>query len=272
MQHALNLGGSGKNNSRKSLWEAWDEFCETIVPDDIDGPLRLRNSIRPASFLNIEDLGFGPGPYRILPNTFVSAGLFLTFIGLVAALHQFAQTMTGSGNSMDTAMQDFMQIASAKFIMSLVGLLCSIMFTVLLRARSNSIDRELHKLCIGIERRLVFVSLEDIGFRQLDANHKTFIEFEPFNAWYLQSSLAFAKARRSPRNHQAYALKTDTNLFGIAAYPAYETDADVPRLKDYRHPQSFYFSDFTGTSLDMGFGCKKMYRRPPARLRTFSVI
>lgn len=154
---------------RHTLWEAWEEFSETIVLDDIDGPLRLRNSIRPASFINIEDLGFGPGLFRILPNIFVSTGLFLTFLGLVAALHQFAQTMTGGSDNMDTAMQNFMQIASAKFIMSLVGLLCSIIFTVLLRARSNLIDRELQKLCTAIERRLVFVSLEDIGFRQLRA-------------------------------------------------------------------------------------------------------
>ena len=154
---------------RKALWEAWEEFSETIVIDDIDGPVRLRNSVRPASFINIEDLGFGPGLFRILPNIFVSIGLFLTFLGLVAALHQFAQTMTGVGSNMDTAMQNFMQIASAKFIMSLVGLLCSILFTILLRARSDVIDRELHKLCIGIERRLIFVSLEDIGFRQLRA-------------------------------------------------------------------------------------------------------
>lgn len=45
---------------REAIWEAWDEFSETIVPDDLDGPLRMRNSIRPASFLNVEDLGFGP--------------------------------------------------------------------------------------------------------------------------------------------------------------------------------------------------------------------
>ena len=66
-------------------------------------------------------------------------------------------------------MQDFMQIASAKFVMSLVGLFCSILFTILLRARQNTVDAALHRLCIGIERRLVFVSLEDIGFRQLRA-------------------------------------------------------------------------------------------------------
>ncbi|WP_299927085.1 hypothetical protein [uncultured Pelagimonas sp.] len=156
---------------REELWEAWGEFSETVVPDDLDGPMRLRNSIRPASFLNVEDLGFGPAVFRIVPNTLVSAGLFLTFLGLVAALHQFSQSMNDSagGGGMENAMQDFMQIASAKFIMSLVGLLCSIVFTYLLRARQNKLDHLLHRLCSGIERRLLFVSLEDIGFRQLRA-------------------------------------------------------------------------------------------------------
>lgn len=152
---------------RETIWEAWDEFSETLVPDDIDGPIRLRNSIRPASFLNIEDLGFGPTVFRIVPNTLVSAGLFLTFLGLVAALHKFSANM--SEGSMDSAMQTFMQIASAKFTMSLVGLFCSIIFTYLLRVRQNKLDHLLHRLCTGIERRLVFVSLEDIGFRQLQA-------------------------------------------------------------------------------------------------------
>jgi ABC-type transporter Mla subunit MlaD/NADH:ubiquinone oxidoreductase subunit 6 (subunit J) len=169
-QHTLKQDYRRKG-PRDTVWEAWDEFNETIVLDDIDdGPVRLRNSIRPASFLNVEDLGFGSGLFRILPNTFVSIGLFLTFLGLVAALHQFAQSMgVAGGAGMDQAMRDFMQIASAKFIMSLVGLLCSIVFTVLLRARQNNIDHAVTHLCTGIERRLVFVSLEDIGFRQLRA-------------------------------------------------------------------------------------------------------
>jgi ABC-type transporter Mla subunit MlaD len=158
-----------KKGPRETVWEAFDEFNETIVHDDVDGPLRLRNSIRPASFLNVDDLGFGPGVFRILPNTLVSAGLLLTFLGLVAALHQFSQSMNAGTGGMDRAMQDFMQIASAKFVMSLVGLFCSILFTFLLRTRQNTMDAALHRLCIGIERRLVFVSLEDIGFLQLRA-------------------------------------------------------------------------------------------------------
>ena len=158
-----------RKGPREKVWEAFDEFNETVVRDDIDGPPVIRNSIRPASFLNIEDLGFGPGFFRILPNALVSSGLLLTFLGLVAALHQFSQSMNSGAGGMDGAMQDFMQIASAKFVMSLVGLFCSILFTFLLRGRQNALDAALHRLCIGIERRLVFVSLEDIGFRQLRA-------------------------------------------------------------------------------------------------------
>ena len=158
-----------KGPQQIAVWEAFDEFSETLVRDDIDGPMRLRNSIRPASFLNTEDLGFGPGLFRILPNTFVSAGLLLTFLGLVAALHQFSQSLSAGSGGMDRAMQDFMQIASAKFVMSLVGLFCSIVFTILLRKRQTGIEHTLLRLCNGLERRLVFVSLEDIGFRQLRA-------------------------------------------------------------------------------------------------------
>lgn len=158
-----------KNSSAawSELWQAWDEFSETIVPDDIDGRTVLRNSIRPGSFLNVEDLAFGPGFYRIWPNVFVSIGLLLTFLGLVAALHDFSQSMTDKG--MDSAMLNFMQIASAKFVMSLVGLACSILFNMLLRGTQDRVDRSLHQLCLMIERRLVFVSLEDLGFRQLKA-------------------------------------------------------------------------------------------------------
>ncbi|MEZ5807911.1 MAG: hypothetical protein R3D65_09550 [Zhengella sp.] len=156
------------NDDWRSLWGAWEEFRETIVPDDLDGPTRLRNSIRPSSFINVEDLGFGPGIYRIFPNLFVSLGLFFTFLGLVAALAEFSSSMS-DGEAMQAAMTQFMTIASAKFIMSLVGLLCSIIFNWQLRRRAGAVDAALHSLCFKIERRLVFVSLEDLGFRQLKA-------------------------------------------------------------------------------------------------------
>ncbi|WP_138473150.1 MULTISPECIES: hypothetical protein [Rhodobacterales] len=158
------------SRARASLRDAWQEFSETVVADDLDGNVSLRNSIRPAVFMNVEDLGYGPGWFRILPNLFVSLGLLMTFLGLVAALHGFSGQISGpGGGSMDLAMQDFMQIASAKFIMSLAGLVCSILFNIFLRVRSDRVAHDLQGLCVAIERRLSFVSLEDLAFRQLRA-------------------------------------------------------------------------------------------------------
>ena len=74
--------------------------------------------------------------WRQLPALFVSIGLLLTFLGLVAALEQTAQLL-GSDSTDATAtvrgLTTLLNIASAKFIMSLAGLACSIVFTVVLR-------------------------------------------------------------------------------------------------------------------------------------------
>ena len=76
---------------------AWGEYRETHIIDDTNGAPVIRNAVRPSVFFNLEDLGFGPGWLRILPNTFVAVGLFLTFLGLIAALTQFQERIGPSG-------------------------------------------------------------------------------------------------------------------------------------------------------------------------------
>jgi len=157
-----------KSKAHEAVWQNWDEYAETIVRDDIDGSVKLRNSVRPGNFLNIEDLGFTAGFYRIVPSTFVSFGLLCTFLGLVAALSTLGEELSHSA-APDAVVISLMKIASAKFTMSLAGLACSIAFGLVLRWRQGRLDNILHSLCLAVERRLVFVSLEDLGFRQLRA-------------------------------------------------------------------------------------------------------
>jgi hypothetical protein len=95
----------------------------------------VRNTVRPSVFFNIEDLGYGPGFLRILPGMFVSIGLALTFLGLIAALHQMSD-----GQITSATMQDLLKIASAKFIMSLTGLVCSIVLTIQLRISMGGVE------------------------------------------------------------------------------------------------------------------------------------
>jgi hypothetical protein len=156
------------SSARQAIVDAWEEYAETTVIDSRDGQDLRRNSVRPSSFLNLEDLGFGPGVLRIAPGLFVSLGLLCTFLGLVAALNALG-TDLNNGSKPEEVVIKLMTIASAKFVMSLAGLACSIIFSIVLRSSQGRLDSALHRLCHAIERRLSFVSLEDLGFRQLKA-------------------------------------------------------------------------------------------------------
>ncbi len=160
--HWLRQGAMSK--ATEALSEAWDEFDETLISDDRHTPPTLRNSVRPSVFFNVDDLHFGAGFYRIVPGLFVSVGLALTFLGLIAALQEM------SGDKIDdAAMASLLRIASAKFIMSLTGLVCSIFLTIALRKLTGRLDGELHRLCRSLESRMEFASLERIGLEQLKA-------------------------------------------------------------------------------------------------------
>ena len=159
-----------KVKSQKSYADvtaAWDEFRETLIEDRSAEPPVLRNSVRPSSFFNLEDLHFGPGFWLYMPGLFVTVGLFLTFLGLISALQQITGLSNASPEAMRTSLDGLLGAASAKFIMSLSGLLASIVFTVVLRRTAGSIERKIHSLCAALESRLSFVSLEEVAMEQL---------------------------------------------------------------------------------------------------------
>ena len=146
---------------------AWDEFRETLVQDESEGSTLLRNSVRPSSFFNLEELHFGPGFSRYMPGLFVTVGLFLTFLGLISALQQITGLSDASPEEMRASLDGLLGAASAKFIMSLTGLLASILFTIVLRSLAGRIDGQIHALCGELERRLTFISLEEVAMDQL---------------------------------------------------------------------------------------------------------
>lgn len=148
---------------------AWAEFRETLVLDETVSPPVLRNSVRPSSFFNLEDLHYGPGFYRHLPGLFVSVGLLLTFLGLISALQAIGSGLSieATPEEMRGALNDLLGAASAKFIMSLTGLLASILFTITLRISMGRVEHAIHQLCTRLEERLSFVSLEGVALKQL---------------------------------------------------------------------------------------------------------
>jgi uncharacterized protein YukE len=154
----------------RSLAHAWKEYRETLIPYDAGDGIVVRNSVRPSTFFNLEDLHFGPGIFKAVPGFFVSFGLFLTFLGLISALGTMGDQMKETAGQLSSdAMATLLTVASAKFIMSLTGLACSILFTLVLRYQTVLVDREINQLNLMIEQKLTFISLEWLAIDQLQA-------------------------------------------------------------------------------------------------------
>ena len=157
-----------RTSSQKRLSAAWREYRETLVAHEEDGRINLRNAVRPSVFFNVEDLQFSAGSWRVAPGLFVSVGLFLTFLGLISALN----SMDLRPDQVQGSLRDLLTIASAKFIMSLTGLFCSIIFTIVLRRWISQVEHDVYRLCATIEKRLTFISLENLAVEQLAATRE----------------------------------------------------------------------------------------------------
>lgn len=160
------IAAADKTEEQKNVAEAWYEYRETHVIDDQNGTLVVRNAVRPSQFFNLDDLHFTQGFWRIVPGLFVTVGLSLTFLGLISALNSMSTSLDDGGSA---ALEGLLTIASAKFIMSLTGLCCSIVFTIGLRRGTSQLEKAVHSLNNLIEKRLTFISLEDLSIRQLKA-------------------------------------------------------------------------------------------------------
>lgn len=154
------------------LSDTWAEFRETVIEPSEESDGIIQNSARPEEFFNTYNLGFGLSRWRFWPGIFVSTGLFLTFLGLVAALVQTGETLERAGTGADqalmtAALSDLLSVASAKFIMSLSGLFASIILGLVIRWCTSKIENAVSLLSHVIERRVQFLSLADIAQKQL---------------------------------------------------------------------------------------------------------
>uniref|UniRef100_UPI004047E998 hypothetical protein n=1 Tax=Polynucleobacter sp. TaxID=2029855 RepID=UPI004047E998 len=66
--------------------------------------------------------------YETMPNLFIGAGLMFTFIFLALALNDAGQAMTGDQESRDAALKGLIATAGGKFITSIAGLFCSLIW------------------------------------------------------------------------------------------------------------------------------------------------
>lgn len=172
-----------RSGPRSRLATAWREFRETTIASERNEDA-LANTERPVTFFNREELGVDGGVWRYIPTFFVSIGLLLTFLGLVAALHQTGQILDkapAGGETTTEGLKTLLNIAGAKFIMSLTGLFCSIVFTMTLRYSGKRTDKTLHGLCADIEDGCVFLSEQRVMRQMLEQAREQTSQLQSFS-------------------------------------------------------------------------------------------
>lgn len=141
---------------------AWKNFCEGLV--ELDGPGdKLSALVAPRDSLTRESLHLGHGLWRYVPGLFVSTGLVLTFLGLIAALRESGHTILLAGDDpklLQQSLSDLLKIASAKFIMSLTGLMASIILGFYLNYLDARTNKALAHLAGLVESRINVASPE----------------------------------------------------------------------------------------------------------------
>ena len=141
----------------------------------------IRNTSRPTDFFDAEAAGFETPTLRIMPNIFVGIGLFLTFAGLIAALSTATTAMSGGADQMQSALRDLLYTISAKFYTSLIALGVSILLTIAFKILETKRSVLFKRLNDRIERGMLFVTVEEIAYSQLEEMKEQKVQLQQFN-------------------------------------------------------------------------------------------
>jgi len=176
--------------SIKKLNNAWDEFTETLLlpRSNQDGSIIVcANTERPHDFFTLDQLHMGPGFTKSLPNIFIGIGLSLTFLGLIAALSQAVIAINSAAESanqtidVQKAITQLLMASSAKFYASLFALFSSIILTIQIKWTTATLNSQLNKLSILIERGVKFQTLESLSLEANEILNNQLGQLQTFN-------------------------------------------------------------------------------------------
>ncbi len=167
------------------LRQEWQEFRSTLLMPDGSGPAVIRNTCRPADYLNLSGsavIRLGLPLYQAIPNYFVGVGLLFTFIGLIAGLYFASSGVTNPDIVIaQKAFSDLLNAATIKFMTSIAGLASSILLSINLKSQTVRLQRRIDDLCTDLGFLLEFESSERISLRQLHILEKQREQLERFN-------------------------------------------------------------------------------------------
>jgi hypothetical protein len=160
---------------------AWKEFDKTLVMDRNRDVVMITR--RPHEFFHEVTLLSPRINLRLtnaLPGYLISLGLFFTFIGLVAAISIAASGLANAGKISDLqqSLVQLLQVASLKFITSVMGISLSLVLSATQKLLLNNVSRLTYQFCGLMESRTQLITVEQLMFDWITAQHETTRKFQ----------------------------------------------------------------------------------------------
>jgi hypothetical protein len=149
---------------------AWQTYHQTLIKHPSTERLEARS---PASeHFNVSSLlktRVDLPVYQATSNWLIGIGIFFTFVGLTGALTAAgASFQTTDVASMKSALESLLNAASAKFITSLTGIFCSVLFSIGERSHYHNVERNIQLLCEALDTRYPAFQFEEVLLTSLN--------------------------------------------------------------------------------------------------------
>lgn len=154
------------------LTRPWQSFEAALVLRRRGDGESLHCSAQPSAYFSMQSLrqeGINLASYRPIAGYFVGVGLVLTFMGLVAGLY-FASRGMMTSDLLQTrrALIALLNASTFKFLTSIVGIVSSIIVSIVVQKGIHRVETQLAKLCGSIEFYFKPLNLSSLIQDQID--------------------------------------------------------------------------------------------------------
>ena len=170
------------------LSHSWTEFKETLITPTPEDPIQnVRNSVNSENFFNevslFKEANIRSQIISFIPGFFISLGLLLTFIGLVAALMKTGEGFSDNPSTTDMlgTLRELINVATFKFITSIAGIGSASIFSFYSRKFIFSdLSKKIENICSTFEKSLLHQSIEQLTVKMLTENQQQTKVFDEF--------------------------------------------------------------------------------------------
>jgi len=178
LQHGeiLNINSIISMYDYPALHSVWREYYNSIPIEN--NPKALASPVDAGVLFTLEKLNLTVRQWDRVASLFISIGLMLTFMGLVAALQQSGNAILTAGeeaNDIKGALSMLLVVVSSKFILSITGLACAITLNLVIDARGRRNARLIAELTSSLNHAIRYIPVETLlmdmshSLRKIDA-------------------------------------------------------------------------------------------------------